>query len=508
MKRILAAILSLIIILSLAACQPTPEQGVVAEKDSERMLAEAQKDTATASSSNSLSEQYGIPETYQFETQGADGLLNIKVDAQVIVSDGDRMPIYRVKAAEFSQDTVYAFFEALCGDAEMWIDSGQKTKEEIQQQIVNIKKRITELEADPGDLSEELAEQELAMARETLASLEAQLETAPDTIVEEHSDGTLREISSEQHSGPVPGTALEEGVEEPAETPSTETITYTGLTAYERYNQGINGQGRYFNIINDINPTMHYSDFRNQSAGVNFSSSGSIPIIEDTDVDVEILSKVGLKPSEARQMVQDLLDKTGSGMVVDSIYIQNDEQKGNYEEAARPAERYAYKVYCVRTVDGFPCSYVSGGSRPENDATAPTWHYECLDFMVNGDGIFDMMWMCPIGVAETVNEDAQLKPFSDIQEIFEKMMLVKYEAQAEYGGTEYSFEINRVTLSLHRIVEQNSNESGLLVPAWNFYGKLTKLSEGNPYGATEEIGISFMTINAIDGSIIDTSKGY
>ena len=50
-------------------------------------------------------------------------------------------------------------------------------------------------------------------------------------------------------------------------------------------------------------------------------------------------------------------------------------------------------------------------------------------------------------------------------------MSVKYEAQAEYGGSEYDFDINRVTLSLHRIIEQNSNESGLLVPCWNFYGK-------------------------------------
>lgn len=116
-----------------------------------------------------------------------------------------------------------------------------------------------------------------------------------------------------------------------------------------------------------------------------------------------------------------------------------------------------------------------------------------------------MVWTCPIEVIETVSEDARLKPFSEIRGIFESMMLVKYEAQAENSA--YDFDINRVTLSLHRIVEKNSNESGLLVPAWNYYGKLT-IKTDPPDGSSEDIGQSFLTVNAIDGSIIDIYKGY
>jgi hypothetical protein len=71
----------------------------------------------------------------------------------------------------------------------------------------------------------------------------------------------------------------------------------------------------------------------------------------------------------------------------------------------------------------------------------------------------------------------------------------------------YDFEINRVTLSLHRIIEQNSNESGLLVPVWSFYGKLVT-DPDDPVFRSEILGVSFLTINAIDGSIIDLYKGY
>ena len=139
---------------------------------------------------------------------------------------------------------------------------------------------------------------------------------------------------------------------------------------------------------------------------------------------------------------------------------------------------------------------------------ASYWMYESLYCQVNSEGIFDILWMCPLEIIETVNEDAQLKPFSEIQEIFEKMMTIEYEAQAEFGGTEYDFEIDRVTLSLHRVVEQDSNETGLLVPAWNFYGKLTTSYDGSPFGPVDSLGESFLTINAIDGSVIDTLKGY
>jgi hypothetical protein len=507
MKRVTAALLSLTILLALSACQPTPEKGTVVQKDSDRMLEDAKKGPNSTDSGKtiSLSQQYGIPETYAYDAQGADGLLNIHVDAQVVVPEGSAMPIYRVQQTAFSQETVSAFFDALCGDAEMYIPAEQMTKEEIQQRIVNTRRYIAEMEKDPemSDMVE--------MSKNDLANLEAQLETAPDTVKEERSYGGLTLMTNPaagKEAAKEGGASLEDGGVSD-EVIFNDVSDYTGLIAYEKYEDGLNGEGRSIQVHNNSNPTIWYNDYRNSAAGINFSSSETVPIIEDTDIDAETLSKTGIKPSKARRMVQDLLDTTGSGMVVDSIYLQNDEQKGNYDEAVRPAENYAYIVYCVRSVDGLPCSYIMGGSVPESEMTAAPWVYETMYFMVNSEGIFEMMWHNPIKIVQKVNEDAQLKPFSEIQEIFENMMSIEYEAQAEYGGSGFDFDINRVTLSLHRIVEQNSNESGLLVPAWNFYGKLTIMPSGDsPTGAFDKLGESFLTINAIDGSVIDTFKGY
>lgn len=519
MKRIWAVLLCLVILIVLPACQPTPQKATVVQKDSERLIEQAQKDASdidkvtgdTSGESDvdsqdnstriSLSEQYGIPESYEFEDEGADGILRIDVDAQVIAPDQDAMPIYRVKAGEFSQETVSALFNALCGDTKMYINSGQRTKDQIQEQIISIKKRIEDIKDNP-----EMAE-ELEFAKEFLPKVEQEYENAPETVVEELADGTLVEITKTVRNSSV---AVEgDGqVDEESKQYTTKTVTYMGLNACERDPNGLNGMGKLFTVQNDESPTISYSNFLNSAAGINFGMSSSIPIMDDTDIDEATLEEIGCAPSEVKHMVQELLDKTNSGMTVDSIYLQDDEQDGTYDDEVRSAERYAYKIYCVRKVDEYPCSFVMGGSVPDvNDMMAPYWMYEKLYFMVNSEGIFQMIWQCPIEVIETVNEDSQLKPFLEIQEIYEKMMRIKYEPQAKNWkeGDEMNFDVNRVTLSLHRIIEKDSNETGLLVPTWNFYGKMTNIYS---YGKYEALGESFLTINAIDGSVIDTNKGY
>lgn len=494
MKRVFPIILCLALLLSLAACQPTPEQGVVAEKDSDRMLEMAQKDPEVTNDGRSLAEQYGIPQSYQFTKSGSGGRFHVSVDAQVIVPGRSALPIYRVRAAEFSQNTVTAFFQALCGDAEMYIDSGLRTKEQIQQDILELKGQIAALETDP-----QASEDVLGSVRSTLAQLEQELETAPETLNEERTGGILLDGSAAASGAP----ASTDGA--PVATVMTQADgSGTHLDAYERVGDG---RGRTFGVDNDSTPAMIYYDNRNLAAGNAFGLSPSLPVADDADIDAESLSKVGITPGGARQMVQSLLDETGSGMTVDRMYLQDDTIY--YDDGTvEPAQHYAYLVYCVRTVDGLPCAYTAGASYLADDAAAPYWQYEEMYFLVNGEGIFEMWWTCPIEVVETVNVDAQLKAFPEIRGIFEKMMSVIYGAQDKNNKEE--FEINRVTLSLHRIIEQNSNASGLLVPTWNFYGKETSTwSDPSGYSESfETLDRSFLTINAIDGSIIDISKGY
>ena len=77
--------------------------------------------------------------------------------------------------------------------------------------------------------------------------------------------------------------------------------------------------------------------------------------------------------------------------------------------------------------------------------------------------------------------------------------------------------IDNVELGLMRIIQSNSSEY-LLVPVWNFFGYIVyeyKENSDSSYVLDDENKVmfdgyrhSYLTINAIDGSIIDRSIGY
>lgn len=505
MKKIFFIPLVIVMIIAfITGCQSTPEKPVVVRKDLEQMLENAEKDDTEITDGRSLREQYGVPEEYQFEMQEADSKLRVQADARVIVPDANAMRIYRVKAVDFTQEQATAFFNYFCGNAEMWRTPEHQTKSEVEQSIVSWKRFMK----DEG-------EEDNPNALATLADLEKALETAPERIEEQRCYGNLETLYI--YKDPVNKTE--------------KLASYTGFRSYEKGDDGktfmvhnnndmkeayfeeTSGSGGYGYPLERM-AYMNYRDNGNPASSVNFGYSAYVPITNDNDLDAALLDKIGLKPSGAKQMVQDVLDKTGAELMIDSVYFMDDEQKGYVDDEVRPAKNYAYKIFCVRKVDGLPCAAIEGRSRVSSEsgggekehAMTANWNYEYIEFMVNADGVFSIMWQSPLAIMDVINDNTQLKPFSDIREIFEKMMRVKYEADTKLTLGGVDFEISRVTLSLQRIAEQNSIENGLLVPVWNFYGKKIEHYESGEYN--EQIGVSFMSINAIDGSIIDTSKGY
>ena len=66
--------------------------------------------------------------------------------------------------------------------------------------------------------------------------------------------------------------------------------------------------------------------------------------------------------------------------------------------------------------------------------------------------------------------------------------------------------ITEARLELMRVLEQGSADNGLLIPVWNFYGtRQRSFASGN---TDETLHGIMLTINAIDGSIIDLDAGY
>ena len=101
-------------------------------------------------------------------------------------------------------------------------------------------------------------------------------------------------------------------------------------------------------------------------------------------------------------------------------------------------------------------------------------------------------------------------PFPEISQIFERMMRVKYEPMMNvFNYDSMEFDISYVQLCLQRIARKNSITSGLLVPTWNFYGTgvCARSGESFPYNGDDKVSL-ILSINAVDGTVIDPLQGY
>lgn len=137
MKKLMC-MLTCFVLLLLCACQPTPEKPVVIQKDMEQMLEKAQaapEADLQARPETSLSERYAIPQQMKLAITGAEGRLSISIDAPVTVPERE-LPLARVSPAQFGQDTVTAFYDALVGDTPMINVTNVLTKADIQKSIL------------------------------------------------------------------------------------------------------------------------------------------------------------------------------------------------------------------------------------------------------------------------------------------------------------------------------------------------------------------------------------
>ena len=88
MKKMISAILALGILLTLAACQATPDEELIVQKDTERMVEQAADESAGTKVS-----KLKVPDgNYIYSTSVADGRLTINVDASVTVPESEKIP--------------------------------------------------------------------------------------------------------------------------------------------------------------------------------------------------------------------------------------------------------------------------------------------------------------------------------------------------------------------------------------------------------------------------------
>ncbi len=176
--------------------------------------------------------------------------------------------------------------------------------------------------------------------------------------------------------------------------------------------------------------------------------------------------------------------------------------------------KYYPVLLFTQSVNGISVNYVRSSSYPQSPMYSAPWYDESLLIGVDENGINRFEWMAPIKTAENVTDNASLVPFDDIKSAFKEQARVRdiwNDGNTYVIGKE--IHITKIVLGLVKVPKENDPDKGLLVPAWDFYGySVDKYSQQKPGGyelndnneyVDNKFMNSYITINAIDGSVIE-----
>ena len=485
MKKAISIVLSVLMLLSLAACKPTPKNDIVQGKSLDGMIADATKGqtgVATVAPGETLADKMGAPKTYTKDLVDAKGKVNIHVDADVMVPDATSVSVQRVERASFTQDQVDILKKYLIKGTDLF--SGYDytmTKSEIETLILQVQAAALENPAANG-----------GKGNSYLDILQEKLNTAPDTAVKTPSNGKLAPLTGEMQGSGEGLYALAQSENGGYE--SFDALNATDAVNYVFYTSEKNGFSRYM------------KSYQSKAEVEALENEGfSTPI---TSQQIAAMPDIKITADQAKQKADELISALG----ID--YMTLDSEDKVYGGGGIESPQSVWFLRYVRVVSNIPVTYTTYDCmKVEEQSQSTPWGYEDMTFAIDDSGIVGFAWRSPYTVTGTVTTDSNVLSFVDCMNIFDSMSLAvnAWDGYANNNPnlTGVEINVNLIQFGLDRVTEQNKRDSGLLVPVWDFFGTLTSIKEvnGQPEKMTVDSG-PILTINAIDGSIINRSLGY
>ena len=184
-----------------------------------------------------------------------------------------------------------------------------------------------------------------------------------------------------------------------------------------------------------------------------------------------------------------------------------------------------YQLTYKRVLNGVECNHArgqSGGWVAANDPYAFNppetprdiyklpYQQESLIIQVDSEGyVYLIAYSSPLLIEQVLTNDARLLEFDKVKDV-----LNRYIGLHGFNPDDnVTITITEAKLGLMRIDIPNKDNQYLMVPVWDFYGYYQNnyIYEGMEYEIPPNKKLSYqcyLTINAIDGSIIDRELGY
>lgn len=438
----------------LAGCAGASESRIVRQKDDPKIVSAKEeivnvpeKDTAVG-----LRTELKAPETYQSEVSDKTGRMKISIDAKVEIPAVSEIPSISVNEHLFEQGDIDAVTRALFGDANVY-DA----------------RNSTEKLAAPYVFREELIDP-----------------WAPE-------QGTIRQINS--------------FVEAADGSCYRYDLTKTDAFPMKVWAKRISGV-----------------DELEEASSFIWSEQDSMKLLYSWVPDESAISaETGMTMAEAQKLADAVANRFSlSGMQVSASEAVIELRLG-YSGAPREKDmtNVGYAFHYTRNLAGVPITYtvIPGGARAGTDNSAVRWGYEALDIYVTKDGIDEISFANQYDIKETGAHVKELAAFTDIMAVFEKMMLLQNEGilidrgndEGDYSASPQTvkYSIDKITLGYMRIYDAYSgSRTGKLVPVWDFFGTCEFSYDGLETKQFRDINKSFLTINAMDATVIDRWIGY
>ncbi|MDO4564077.1 MAG: DUF6034 family protein [Clostridia bacterium] len=486
MKRLSTVLLAFLILFTLA-CQPTPEEDIVVNKGegdmrdvvqdapAENSLDGMAGDTAASMQVSSLYARLNAPEYWTMENTDA-GFLIVAEEAPVILPLADKLPVAEAELRSFTQEDIDRVASVLFeGKDVKWHENIRVTKEQLMEDILYSQERLT--------LAEEGGREESYIQhwRDRVNEYQEQYLAAPYEADLKQIDLSITTIPNEYREDC-------QGVSADA------TIDGDAWTFYAR-----TGKGNYIRA--------------------EISTYSSMCLDEPY--------KVQLSKEDAIRQASELV-----AQITDELTVCHASPVATPKEQTE--RNWGWQVIFMRGINGVPTAYASEQIGGDMDTTvSEPVGYEQLTVVLDDKGLCSFSWHRPMQITGFVSANAELLSFDEVARRAIEHIAARWKYNAD-TDKDIRIMITRVELGLWRIA--NRNGGYYFVPVWHFFsdaehskeyyesnygegkwedrktvimrevedsdGDISGGMTGDPYAWGS------ITVNAIDGSIIDKDKGY
>ncbi|MBR0082405.1 MAG: hypothetical protein IJP98_06695 [Clostridia bacterium] len=456
-------------VLLLFGCQPTPETEIVVGKDQDIMIGKAEEEaTYETADPEKLTvdwyERLGAPTHYTASLVSGGGHLKTEVDAPIVLPDTE-LPIVRIAPVLFSDEDAHRFVTALLGENPQCVDpwgENNRTRASYEKEVLTYK-----------DALEHWNEYGNLVYGENFET-------------KENFERYLQKLMAQAANAP--------------EKPETFAPTYEWETPHVWTPGGekrTNDRYLTFLTVNADDSQSRLDIFSSSEFG-NSSVYYQRDIVDDVHYPIDGTkwqNGLDISEADARAEAECVLATMGLEHLECAFTKSVRVYPGDVRLDAVPYRAYWAFVYTM-AVNGAQTTFTQQSGVEPNDY-ARNWEYERCYVLVDDDGVAGLFYNNPCVAQEVTVSAATLLSYEKILDIFEKMVVI-VDNNADPMDRDEQYCITSVRLGLVSIREQNG-EGGLLVPAWDFLGY--RVDENLASFASDE-RYSFLTINAVDGSII------